>query len=139
MRATLLGGAYGAVLLVFAIGLASGSFGTYFPLAIFGAPIGLVGGWLGYPAVVLLWLAVGFAFGAARRPVAPAALLLIHLLGVAAVLVWGSRYESAEEQWRYLDLASVSAGATLWTAFSIYAVGQLSAWGLVARNLKNNP
>ena len=133
---SIIGGLYGAGLLVLAALLTGGGHGTYLPLLIFGAPLTFVGGWLSFLSIIVLWATIGFVLGAYRRPIAPSIVLLLHLVSVGVILARGSGFESAEEQWEHLARVQVYAGESVKTAFGVYASGQIAAWGfLVVRAL----
>ena len=72
------GGLYGLVLCV--IGLLPGGWGhgTYLPIAVFGAPFGVLLGPLGLFACLAWWPVVAFTIGASRRPWLAMVLLLMH-------------------------------------------------------------
>jgi hypothetical protein len=128
----IVGAVFGAILSVLAMASAAGGHGTYLPLAIFGAPISLVaGGWFGFLAVPIVWAAIGLAVGAARPPLVAAIVLALHLVGVGAVVVLGSTYESSDEQWHYLERAQVQVGRAIRVALLTYAAGLVTAWGTV--------
>lgn len=139
LSASVLGGLYGVVLLVFAVILAGAGHSTYLPLAVFGAPFSLLGGWFAFVAIAVLWSAVGLAIGAGKGPAVPAGMLLIHAISVAAVLIWGSGFESAEARWRDLQRVRSSADGLVKVAFAFYAAGQVAAWVLVARKRAKRP
>ena len=125
------GGLYGLVLCVIGLLATGWGHGTYLPVAVFGAPFGVLPGPLGLFACLAWWPAVAFAIGASRRPWMAIALLLIHAAAVAAMLVFGTPFESADEQWRYYERARMHYGALLFTGWVVYVVGQATAWSMV--------
>jgi len=74
---------------------------------------------------------VAYSIGGSRRPWLAVVLLLMHAAAVSAMLVFGTPFESAEEQWRYYERARMQYGALLFTGWVIYVVGQAIAWSMV--------
>jgi hypothetical protein len=127
------GSVFGGALLLLSLRPMGGGHGTYLPVALFGAPLSLVGGdWPSFVEVVLVWAAIGFLLGAVQHPGPAATLLLVQLAGMLAVLKWGSRYALGEEQWQYFERAEPYFGRAISVAVLTYAVGHLSAWIWVA-------
>jgi hypothetical protein len=133
VRLTVAGLAYGVVLFLFAFVCVGAGHGSYLPFAIFGAPLSLIHPVAGLFAAPVLWALFGFLMGRTERRMAPAALLLLHLVGVLAVLSFGNSFESKEEQWEYFRKAVRFVPGALWGGFGVYPVGQVVTWTLVVR------
>ena len=119
---------YGIVLFLFAFVCAGGGNGSYLPFAVFGAPVSLIP-FAGLFAAPVLWAACGFLLGRNQRPWA-IALLLIHLAGVAVVILVGNPFEDSEAQWEYFHKAERFVPGALWGGLATYLAGQLAMWAL---------
>jgi hypothetical protein len=128
---TFCGVVYSGMLFVFAFFAAGAGHGTYLPFTVFGAPLSLLNQQLALFAVLVIWPVGGFILGSSRRLIWPALLLLIHALSVGAILMWGTPYESVQEQQKYFSTARQYIGGSIGTGFLIYAVGQCAAWALL--------
>ena len=125
------GGLYGLVLCVIGLLAAGWGHGTYLPIAVFGAPFGILLDPLALFACLVWWPVVGFTIGASRRPWIAIVLLLTHASAVVAMLVFGTPWESADDQWLYYDRARVHYGAMLFTGWVVYVIGQAIGWSMV--------
>jgi hypothetical protein len=133
-EASIGGALYGIVLCILGLLAAGWGHGTYLPIAVFGAPLGLVLGplgLLGLLACLAWWPAVGFALGSSRGPGPAAILLTLHAVAVLSLFVFGTPFESADEQWDYYRQAQVHVGPAIFTGWIVYVVGQAAAWALV--------
>lgn len=127
----IVGGVFGVALVLLSLSPMGAGHGTYLTVAIFGAPLSLIGGWPLFSEVVLMWMAIGFLL-AARNPVPATVILSLHLVGVLVVLQWGSGLETGEEQWQYLERARPHFARAIRIAFLTYAAGHLLAWIVLA-------
>jgi hypothetical protein len=131
MAVGLCGAVYAAGLFVFAFVAAGGGHGTYLPFAIFGAPLSLLHARIAMFAVLIVWPVGGVILGASRRLVWPVTFLSVHTLAVGAILLWGSRFESASEQWQYLEDARRHVGGAIASGITLYLIGQAACWTLL--------
>jgi hypothetical protein len=122
---------YGAVLSVIGLLAAGWGHGSYLPATVFGAPIALVPGPVLLLAPLVWWPLVAHAIGGSPRPRLGLTLMGVHAATVAAVLLFGTPFESAGEQWQYLDNAQRHTGPLILIGMIIYVIGQAAAWSLV--------
>jgi hypothetical protein len=132
---TSIGGAlYALVLCILGLMATGFGHGTYLPIAVFGAPLGVILGplgFLGLLACLAWWPVVGFVLGASRGPGPAALLLALHAAAVLAMLMFGTPFERADEQWNYYRQAQAHVGPAIFTGWIVYIIGQAAAWSLV--------
>ena len=83
--------------------------GTYLPLSLSGAPLSLVPG-LRFVAPLLLWTIAGIALRRTHRSGPRMVVLVVHLAGIATVLLIGTPFERPTEQWNYFTNAHRQIG-----------------------------
>jgi hypothetical protein len=96
--------------------------GTYLPLGLSGAPLSLAPG-VGIFSPPFVWAVVGIVFRTTRRRVPRFLVVAAHLSGVVAVLLMGTPFESATEQWKYLVNAERQIGLLVAGALLLHAFG----------------
>ncbi len=125
---SLAGFVYGAVLFLFATACAGpDARGTYLPFGIYGAPFSMIRPPLGLFVPPFLWALLGFFLGKGERGWATA-LLGLHLVGVAVVLLSGMTEGSLWMRGRAMQTTLKFAPEFFWGGLGLYAVGQAVAW-----------
>ena len=121
---------YGAMLSVFGLLAAGWGHGPLLPAAVFGAPLSLVPGPLQLMAPLLWWPFVAYTMGSARRPRLGIALMALHAAVVVLMLMVGTPYESAAEQWEIVA-AQRHAVPLVLIGMIVYVIGQAATWSLL--------
>lgn len=133
---TLRGLCYALVLFLSAYICAGGGDGSYLLFAIFGAPLSLIHPVAAIFGLLLLWPLCAFLLSRSDSRPWAVRLLILHLVGVCAVLVVGTAFESPREQSeRFKEML----GDSLALFFSlggllVYVAGQVVAWKLALRS-----
>lgn len=138
LRGALAGSFYGIGLLVWAFIAAGGGHGSYLPAGLVAAPFSSVFRF-GAVAAPVLWAAIGYALG--RRWGGVALVLLgIHAAGAATNLVYGTPWETSDQQWEYLArIGRASAIVFVWPGFILHFVGVIVASTLALQQLGEEP
>jgi hypothetical protein len=123
----LVGGGYGVALGISGVLCAAGGHGTYIPVALYGAPLTLVG----IPAAILgapvIWAALGFLVVDNRRSQSlPVALACAQYL--TAIAVWAGLGQSEFSDWGHLFRTLHRLGLEVLVGVGLYGGGQYFFW-----------
>jgi len=109
---------FGIALWLLGLLCAGAGHGTYLPLSLSGAPLSLLPG-LWFVAPLLLWTIAGMALRTHRNG-PRVVVLVVHLAGIATVLLIGTPFERPTEQWNYFTNAHRQIGVFVDAALLVH-------------------
>ena len=131
MFRTLAGLVYGAVLAGLSVIAAGAGHGSYIPMVVSSAPIGLLGAMAAVAGAPILWGGLGALLGwlrGVRRTRVVSIVLLVHYVSAALAASFGD--------WSYLFRSMPSIGAIIFTWAVVYVIGQLAIWRSILARAK---
>jgi hypothetical protein len=123
MSRALAGLVYGGLLAGLSVIAAGAGHGTYIPMEVSSAPIGLFGAMAAATGAPIWWGGVSALLGwlhGVRRKRVVSLLLVIHYVSAALDASFGD--------WAYLSRSMPSIGAIIFTWVVVYVIGQLAIW-----------
>jgi hypothetical protein len=128
---TLAGLVFGGVLAGLSIIAAGAGHGSYIPMEISSAPIGLFGDMAAATGAPIVWGGVGALLGWLRtdhrKRVIPL-VLIIHYASAAIIAAFGD--------WAYLFRSMPAIGAIIFAWAAVYVIGQVAIWRSILARAK---